>query len=282
VIREALAYRNGLFVPASELTLSYADAGIVEGAIVTDFARTYSGTLFRWADHCDRFERDCAALGIAVLESRETQTAAALELLTANHPAGEAAAVIRFATPGPMLRMNPALAASDRRPTFAMHSIALPAERYAHITSGAKLHFAGILPAGIVPVSVKHRSRLAWRIAEQAAPPGTVAVLIDDCGRPDAALAAVLAIRGEGVLRPPRGTVLESVSFLVVRDLCLDLGIDFREADFDLRDRTTWDALLLAGTGFGLAAAAALDNSTLPRNAVAARLIAAFAARFAG
>ena len=269
----SLAYRNGRFVATTELTLSFADAGFVEGAAVTDFARTHRGKLFRWPDHCDRFERDGATLGIIVPETRAEQTAAALHLLNVNHPGGADAAVIRFATPGPLRRMDATLTEAELRPTFGMHTIPLPAERYAHITAGAALRIAGMHPSGNVPVSVKHRSRLAWRMAEQAVPPGSVAVLLDEHGRPDTAVAAVLAVVGEAVVRPPAGTVLESVSFLVVRDLCAVLGIEFREGDFDLRNPGTFDALLLAGTGFGLAAAASLDGRPLPISPIVERLI---------
>jgi len=271
------AFRNGRFVDDSDLTLGYADAGVVEGATVTDFARTYGGTLFRWPDHCDRFERDCAELGILVPESRAEQTAAAVRLLQGNHPEVDDAAVIRFATPGPLRRMNPNLAEAEYRPTFGMHTIPLPASRYAHLAAGARLHLAGRMDAGIVPVHVKHRSRLAWRLAEQAVPPGRVAMLIDERGHPDTALGAVLAIRGTIVLRPPVGTVLESVSFLVVRDLCAELGFDFRDGNFDVRDRPSYEALLLAGTGFGLAPVAAVDGTAMSRHPTATALIDAFA-----
>lgn len=271
----SLAYLNGDFVHEHQLTLGYADAGFVEGATITDFCRTYDGRLSRWDDHCDRFERDCATLGIVVPESRIDQLAAALGLLESNHRDGEDAAVIRFATPGPLRRLNPNLEESRYRPTFGMHTIALPADRYAHIASGAKLHLAGTIGAGIVPVHVKHRSRLAWRLADAAAPPGSVAVLIDDMGRPDTSIAAVLAIVDNVVVRPPLGTVLESVSFLVVRDLCRDLGIKFCEGNFDLRDPCSYDALLLAGTGFGLAPVAAIGNRPLPEHPVVERMIAA-------
>ena len=75
-------------------------------------------------------------------------------------------------------------------------------------------------------------------------------MLLAPDGSPDTAIGGVLAVRDGGVVRPPAGSVLESVSVGVVRELCGRLGLPFAEGVVDFADATE---VLLAGSGFGLA-----------------------------
>ena len=264
-----LAFLNGEFVPPESLLVSHADAGFVFGATVTDFCRTYGGTLFRHADHLRRFRHDCAAIGIALPFRDGELSLAARHLVATNRTPGDEVAVIAFATPG---------VPGAGRPTVGMHTVALTPARYAHLHGGAVLRTAGELPAGIVPAGVKHRSRLSWYLAERAVNPGEVAVLLDEHGTPDAALGSVLAVVAGGVVRPPAGRVLEGVTLGVVAELCAELGLGFAEGAIDFRDLPGGvTELLLAGSGFGLAAVASFDGRAFPApGRVAARLLAAF------
>ena len=264
-----LAFLNGDFVPPESLLVSHADAGFVFGATVTDFCRTYAGTLFRHADHLTRFRHDCAAIGVTLPFSDGELSAAARHLVARNRATGEEVAVIAFATPG---------VPGAGRPTVGMHTVTLTPQRYAHLHGGAVLRTAGDLPAGLVPASVKHRSRLSWYLAERAVQPGEVAVLLDNYGSPDAAIGSVLAVVNGGVVRPPVGRVLEGVTLGVVAELCRGLKIPYAEGAIDFRvlpDGVT--ELMLAGSGFGLAAVASYDGRAFPApGSVTARLLATF------
>ncbi len=264
-----LTFLNGDFVPPESLHVSHADAGFVFGATVTDFCRTYGGMLFRHAEHLERFRHDCAAIGVTLPFSDGELSAAARHLVATNRAAGEEVAVIAFATPG-----VPGLG----RPTVGMHTVALTPGRYAHLHGGAVLRTAGDLPAGIVPAGVKHRSRLSWYLAERDVQPGEVAVLLDEHGSPDAAVGSVLAVTARGVVRPPAGRVLEGVTLGVVGELCGRLKIPYAEGAIDFRALPAGvTELLLAGSGFGLAAVANFDGRAFPSpGPVAARLLAAF------
>ncbi len=262
-------FLNGDFVPPESLHVSHADAGFTHGATVTDFCRTYGGTLFRHADHLTRFRHDCAAIGVALPFTDGELSAAARHLVATNRTPGEEVAVIAFATPG---------VPGAGRPTVGMHTVALTPQRYAHLSGGAVLRTAGELPAGIVPAGVKHRSRLSWYLAEQAVNPGEVAVLLDEHGTPDTAIGSVLAVTAGGVVRPPAGRVLEGITLGVVSELCEALGLTFAEEAIDFRALPAGvTELFLAGSGFGLAAVASYDGRAFPTpGPVTARLLAAF------
>ena len=266
-----LAFLDGDFVAPESLHVSHADAGFVFGATVTDFCRTYGGTLFRHANHLKRFRHDCAAIGVALPFSDGELSLAARHLVATNRPPGEEVAVIAFATPG---------VPGVGRSTVGMHTVALTPQRYAHLHGGAILRTAGDLPAGIVPAGLKHRSRLSWHLAERAVRPGEVAVLLDERGTPDAAIGSVLAVVDGGVVRPPAGRVLEGVTLGVVAELCGELGLNFREGAIDFRDLPAGvSELMLAGSGFGLAAVASFDGRAFPwPGPVTARLLTAFEA----
>ena len=264
-----LAFLNGDFVAPESLQVGHADAGFVFGATVTDFCRTYGGALFRHADHLRRFRHDCAAIGIALPFSDGELSAAARHLVATNRTPGEEVAAIAFATPG---------VPGAGRPTVGMSTVALTPQRYAHLQRGAVLRTAGDLPSGIVPAGVKHRSRLSWYLAERAVQPGEVAVLIDEHGTPDTAIGSVLAVTAGGVVRPPAGRVLEGVTLGVVAELCGGLKILHAERSIDFRSLPAGvTELVLAGSGFGLAAVANFDGRAFPSpGPVAARLLAAF------
>ena len=257
---EPLAFHNGRLVAQSELTLGVQDAGFVSGATVTDFCRTYRRKVFRWADHLARFRADCAALRIPLWQGDDELTAAADELVRHNGAlldTNAELALITFATPGPLGYLVGS--SSDGPPTLGMHTVPLSFQRYRRFfTDGVTLAVAGLHPSGgIVPTHAKHRSRLHWWLAHQATTdPDAVPVLLDQNGVADTAIGSVLMVRGDRVIRPTTGSVLESVSLTVVRDLCEAIGLEFDEEPVDFRDVATDSMItevLLTGSGFGVA-----------------------------
>lgn len=258
-----LAYLNGRFVLDGELRLSYADAGFVYGATVTDFCRTYQHKLFRWADHLARLRRDAATCHIPLLQT-DTELTAAAEQLIAAHSKGlketDDLAVITFATPGPLGYLFGCNV--DGPPTLGMHCFPLPRARYRRFfTEGVELQSAGTIGAGIVPLSVKHRSRLAWWLAGRAVETGRVPVLYDECSStPDTAIGSVLAVMGHTVYRGEIDCELESISLKVVEELCGVTGFKLTWARKPFQQEMGMGELMLAGSAFGLAGIRRFDN----------------------
>ena len=259
-IIEPLAFLNGRFVGQSELTLKFYDAGFVFGATVTDFCRTYRRQLFRWADHQARLRSDCAAIGIPLVHNNSELTTAAEKLIQQNGTlvaAGTELLLITFATPGPVGSLIGI--PSDSTPTLGMHTVPMSFQRYRRFfTEGVTLAVAGLHPSdGIVPNHVKHRSRLHWWLAQNATTdPTALPVLLDQNGVADTAIGSLLVVRENRVIRPTKGSVLESVSLSVVRDLCDKIGVAFveeRVAFHEMITDPTITEVLLTGSGFGLA-----------------------------
>lgn len=253
-----LAFRNGRFLPYSELAVAPHDAGFVFGATVTDFCRTYRHRLFRWPDHLARLRRDAAACFIPLPYSDEELTAAAEHLVSENAkglPPADDLALITFATPGPLGYM--AGEAENGPPTVAMHTFPIPKERYRRFfTEGVVLVFSGSLPQfDNPPMSVKHRSRIHWWVASRANPPGMVPLLLAEKDIPDTAIGAVLTVTNGVIEHPPSGSVLDSVSLRVVLELAEQLKIETRPlSKWPLGRKTDGvSELILAGSAFGVA-----------------------------
>jgi branched-chain amino acid aminotransferase len=269
-----LAYLNGEYIPAEKLQISYADAGFVYGATITDYCRTYAGKLFRHEAHALRFLHDCKTIRIDLNKSPQDLEQMALKLLKSNRAADEDLAIITFATPGLLTGYT---GDQETEPTLGMHTLRIPEARYAQYRAqGIKLTLAGVIPStGIVPMGIKHRSRLAWWMAGPAT--DHVPVLLSPEGVGDTAIGAIVAIRDGVVVRPEKGTVLESVSLGVLEELCQECGIEFREEALDLR---TWESeagsLMLTGSGFGLAPVVRWDNKALSVSDSALKLITAW------
>lgn len=282
---EPVAYLSGRMVPRGEAVLPVHDAGIVSGATVTDFCRTFGGRLYRWADHLARFRRDCATCFIPVRETDDELTRIAERLVAANAASGEVA-LITFATPGP-LGVYAGQPGVDGPPTLVMHTLPLAVGRYRRFfAEGVALAVAGSHAAGeddLAPPPVKHRSRLHWWRADQVVraradvPAGAVALLDDGRHLTETAIGHLLVVRDGGVLTPPRGTVLDGVSLCVVAELCHRLGVPFREDPLTLADAQAADEAMLCGTAFCLAGVRWLEGGTLPwPGPVFTRLLAAW------
>lgn len=274
-----LAYLNGRFLSFREAALPLADAGFAFGATIVDNVRTFRHRLFRWPDHLARFRKHCEECYVPLPATDAELTAVAEELVRHNAkllPPGGELQLVAFATPGPLgLYYGEA---ANGPPTWGMHTYPLPFARFRRFfTEGVVLAVAGIQAsdsADILPPSIKHRSRLSWWLAGQKLldpesifhrPDGVPVVMIHDgCG--DTAIGSILAVCDGAVIAPEFGMTLDSISVLVVGELCEQIGIRFDRAPLDMRGLygaekiVAGDAMLesisevmLAGTGFCLA-----------------------------
>lgn len=280
-----LVYLNGRFIPFHKAALPLNDAGFVSGATVVDNARTYRRRLFRWADHLARFRRDCEACFVPLPATDAGVTAAAEELVARNAallPPGEELHLVTFATPGPL---GFYLGVHDTGPpTLGLVTYPLPIDRYRpFFTEGVSLAVVGHLPAdpdALVPPRVKHRSRLAWWVADRRPrPPGTVAIVTDRPGGTltETGVANFLAVFDGVVTTPPRAKILDGISLRVVEELCGTLGIPFGEQEIPSATAPRMSEAFLAGTGFGLAGVRRIDGTTVPwPGPVFRRLLAAW------
>ena len=99
---EPIAYLKGQFVPASECVLPVYDLGIVLGAAVTDFLRTFHQKPCRMQDHIARFYRSCKYARIEPSVDFEESVAISEKLLAENSKLvpGEELGLIYYMTAG--------------------------------------------------------------------------------------------------------------------------------------------------------------------------------------
>ena len=242
----SIAWCNGRWLPAESIQLALSDPGIATGALITDMCRTYGGRLFEHPRHVARFLRDAAACFIPLPVTESQLGDLATEVLRRNNvgAADDGEVVLNtLATPQTLiLRLLP-LDENRHRPWREQ---------------GVPLWLTPPHPPSqLLPPTIKHRNRLAWHIAAQLAPAGSLALTTDEQGHVlETALGNLLLVREGAVWAARPGTVLDSISQQVVRECCLVRGIAWHEAD-----RTAEaDEALLCGTAFGLVGVAAIGT----------------------
>jgi branched-chain amino acid aminotransferase len=263
-MRSPLVYLNGRFMPFQQARLPLHDAGFVSGATVVDNVRTFRHKLFRWSDHLARFRRDCSACYVPLEPNDEQITAIAEELVAHNAkllpPRGELQ-LVTFATPGPLGVYVRRLESGP--PTLGMVTYSLPFERYRPFyTDGVTLAVieTHATDSTLLPPTVKHRSRMAWHIADQLARartgnPAALGVPLSGRGETltETSIGHFLAVIDGAVTTPPRPLVLDGISLRVMEELCRTAGIPFAEALLPLSTRLQGSEVMLTGTGFCLA-----------------------------
>src|SRR5438034_3972603 len=164
-----LVYVNGGLLPQVEAGLPLHDAGIIFGAISTDFLRTFRHRLFRLADHLARFRATRAYVEIPLQATDEELTRIAEDLVAHNAnllPNDAELALILLATPGAIgYYAGQPGGLGDAPPTLILHTFPLPFARYARLfQQGAQLVVPPTrhIPAACVDPRIKHRSRLHW------------------------------------------------------------------------------------------------------------------------
>jgi branched-subunit amino acid aminotransferase/4-amino-4-deoxychorismate lyase len=291
-----LAYLNGKLLPRDEARLSIHDAGLVFGAAVTDFCRTFRHRLYRWPDHLARFRNDCSICFIPLPQDENELTSIACELVAHNarliEPHQELA-LVSFATPGPFgfYGGNPG---HDGPATLCMHTAVLPFERYRwFFADGIALDVPGehgYSPIDLAPPRVKHRSRLHWwradritRMRSQSTPgpPLRIAILIDNGGNlTETAIGNLLLVRDGTVVTPEVG-VLDSISLRVVEEICVQLDIPFSPRQgLRLADCAAASEAMLCGSAFCLAGVRWIAGQDIPWSGpITQRLLAAWSDR---
>ncbi len=267
-----LAYLNGHFLPQHEARLPLHDAGFVFGATVTDLCRTFAHRPYRLADHLARFRQSCD-LALIPQPLPDDELIALADRLLANNaalvPPEQDLALVFFATPGPVgYYLGEPGGPGDGPPTLGIHTFPLPFARYrALFEHGARLVVPPVRPSSLDP-RIKQRSRLHWWLADRHGrniQPGASALLLDESGHvTETAAANFLAVLDGAVCSPPRSTILNGVSLLVVEELCQGLDIPFVERPLTLDDCRGASEALLTCTSYCVAGASSLDGQPVP------------------
>ena len=275
---EPLAYLNGRLLPASQAVVPVYDAGFVQGATVSEQLRTFRGQLFRLDDHLSRLWRSLEIVDIDPGLTRAQLAAAATELVAENHrllAAGDDLGLAIFVTPGPYATLAPATdpdrQAGSTGPTVGMHTYPLPFQLWAEkYERGEALVVPNVrqVPGACWPAELKCRSRMHYFLADRQASalePGAKALLTDVDGFvSETATANVIAyFAREGLVSPPRSTILPGVSLGMVLELARQLNISASERALSPDDLQAADEVFLSSTPSCLLPVASLDGRAI-------------------
>ncbi len=271
---EPLVYLNGRMVPASQASLAIYDAGVVQGATVSEMTRTFGHRPFRLDDHLERLERSLSYSGFETGLSAAELSRISHELVEHNAKligANDDLELIHFVTAGPYATYAGMAAASLRAgPTVCIHTFPLPFSLWAEkLRSGAHVMTPAVrqVPAECVDPQVKCRSRMHYYLADQEVrrvDPAAIALLLDLAGNVTETNGANFLIVERGtIVSPPRETTLPGISRQTVVELAAELGIPFVERQLSVDQVANANEALLTSTPYCLLPVTKFNGSAI-------------------
>lgn len=262
-VDEPIAYLKGQFVPASQCVLPVYDLGIVLGAAVTDFLRTFHQQPYRMEQHARRFYRSCKYARIEPPVPLEESLAISEKLLSTNTELalGEELGLVYYMTAGEnLLYAGAAGGAEQMEPTYIQHTFPLRFNLWkglflngAHCVTPATRHW----PPQSITAKIKHRNRLHMWIAQQEArlvDPHAIPLLLDlDGNITETAGSNFVVYRDGRVISPRRHNILWGESLTVLEELLGKMGVPFVEQDIQTYDAINADEAWLPSTPYCLA-----------------------------
>jgi len=253
---ESLAYINGRFLPMSQLSLPVYDAGFVLGAAVSEQIRTFQGELFRLEHHLSRLSRSLKIVEVDPGHDLRRLAEIARQLASQNHQdldRDDDLGLSLFITPGPYPTLAPP---GPARATVCMHTYPLPfstwVKKYAE---GQALATSDVqqVPAACWPPELKCRSRMHYYLADRQAAarqPGARALLLDAQGGVVEASTANIVVyyKNQGLVAPPRDSILPGVSLAVMEELAAEIQIPFENRKLTITDVSAATEAMLCST----------------------------------
>lgn len=262
-MNQPLVYLNGQMVPASQAHVAIYDAGIVQGATVTEQTRTFHKRPWRLDDHLDRLVRSLRYTRMDIGLSKEQIAGISHELIEHNARLLDASGelgLVHFVTAGAYpTYAGMAGRAVQRAPTVCVHTFPLPFELWAKkMRAGAHLITPSIrhVPPQCYDPKVKYRSRMHFYLADLEArqvDPDASALLLDLAGNvTETSTANFLIVQRGAILSPTTVNTLPGISRAMVIELAVRLGIPFGERDLQVSNAMNADEAFLTSTPYCL------------------------------
>lgn len=259
-----VVHLNGRLLPAAQARLAISDAGLVQGATVTEMMRTFHRRPWRLEDHLERLFQSLEYVHIDCGLSRERMAAIAEEIVAHNGALldeGEELGIIHFVTAGEYATYA-GMAGGQKThagPTVCVHTFPLPFERWADkMEKGAHLIVPTVrqVPAECWSPQIKCRSRMHYFLADQEVrhqDPEAAALLLDLAGNvTETSTANFLIVRDGAIVSPRRDRILPGISLAMLIELAGKQGIPFEERDFSIDAALTADEALTTSTPYCL------------------------------
>jgi len=259
---EPIAYLKGEFVPASQCVLPIYDLGIVIGAAVTDFFRTFHQVPYRLDDHLQRLYRSCRYTRITPPVSLEESRAISEKLIAENGKLvpGEELGLVFYITAGENAVYAGAAGMPETlTPSYVQHTfpIRFPLFRNVfvegvHCITPAPRHW----PPQCLSSKIKNRNRLHMWIGEQEIKqldPAATPLYLDINGNITETGGSNFVIYRDGqVVSPRRDNILWGISLTVLTEILEEMGIPFVEQDIQTYDVANSDEAWLPTTPYCL------------------------------
>ena len=259
---EPIAYLKGEYIPASQCVLPIYDLGIVIGAAVTDFLRTFDQQPFRLEDHVRRFYRSCKYARISPPVDLEESMSISMRLLTENSKLlpGRELGLVYYMTAGENTVYAGASGIPDRlQPTYVQHTFPMRFDLWrkvflegVHCVTPAPRHW----PPQCLSSKIKNRNRLHMWIGEQeahAVDPHSMALYLDINGNITETGGSNFVIYQDGrVISPRRDNILWGISLTVLSEILAEMGIPFVEQDIQTYDVVNCDEAWIPTTPYCL------------------------------
>lgn len=243
---EPLAYLKGEFVPASKCVLPMYDLGIVIGAAVTDFLRTFHQDPYRMDDHIQRFYRSCKYARIEPPVDISESMAISERLLSENSPLapGQELGLIFYMTAGEnSVYAGAAGLPRSPSPSYVQHTFPMRFDLFrdvfvdgVHCMTPAPRHW----PPQCLSSKIKNRNRLHMWIGEQEihqVDSNAMPLYLDIEGNITETGGSNFVIFRDGqVISPRRNNILWGISLTVLTEILEEMGVPFVEQDIQTYD----------------------------------------------
>jgi len=286
-MNEPVAYLEGEIVPLSQAVLPVWDSGFVLGTTIIEQLRTFGGQVFHLEHHLSRLERSLELVGVKAGLTLQEIGDIAIRLIALNRPLidrDDDLGLSIFVTPGDSPSMTEGRSGAPRVGihTFPL-SFGIWAEKYSQgqtlITTNTR-H----VPNECWPAEIKCRSRMNYYLADREASARQTdarALLLDMEGFITEASTANLVIyrEGDGLIAPPKASVLPGVSLSVLWKLADQLDIATSERQLLPSDVAQADEVLLSSTPFCILPVSQVDGIDIGQSVpgpIFGRLLAAF------
>ena len=261
-MNEPIAYLKGRFVPASQCVLPVYDLGIVLGAAVTDFLRTFNQRPYRMDDHVRRFYRSCRYARIEPPVDLQESIAISEHLLAENSRLmpGDELGLVYYMTAGENSLYAGAAGMPDQlRPTYVQHTFPLRFDLWrdifvngVHCVTPAPRHW----PPQCLSSRIKNRNRLHMWIGEQEVhelDANAMPLYLDLAGNiTETGGSNFVVFRDGQVISPRRNNILWGISLTVLAEILDEMGIPFIEQDIQTYDVVNADEAWIPTTPYCL------------------------------
>lgn len=245
-MKESLAYMNGKFIPQSECRLPIYDLGIVIGASVTDFLRTFHQKPFRMQEHVERLYRSCKYTYIQPPVSIDESMEISKKLIEHNSRLcpGQELGLVYYVTAGE----NPVYAGSagltgNLTPTYVQHTFPLPFFLWRdifikgiHCITPVNMHW----PPQCVSSKIKNRNRIHMWVGEQQVhltDPKAMPLYLDINGNiAETGGSNFVIYRNGKVISPRKNNILWGESLIFLTELLEEMKIPFVQEDIQIYD----------------------------------------------